>query len=293
MATIANKKNFGNFDGKTLLSQLRPVKLITHFILLIIGFFYVFPFLWMIAGSLKTQGGFFSEGLSLFPKDWHWGNYAEAWTIAKFSTYFANTLFITVCVVILTNLFSSMAAFALARTQVPGKKLIMGIIVVTFLLPKGYTILPVFEVILKIGLNNTLWAVIIVNTAGGLIFNTFLYMGYFNTLHRELEEAARVDGASFPRIYWNIIMPLSGPMIATVSLLSFIGNWNDFFTPLVFTLGNPELRTLAVGMFAFVSEHSTDWSLMCAGAAITIVPIIIIFLFLQRYFIEGLAGAVK
>jgi ABC-type glycerol-3-phosphate transport system permease component len=282
-----------SFDPKVWLSQLRPVQLVTHIILLVLGFFYIFPFLWMMAGSLKSLSGFFSEGLSLIPNDWRWQNYIDAWTLARFGTYFGNTVFITVSVVILTNLFSSMAAYALARTQVPGKKIIIGVIVVTFLLPKGYTILPIFEIILKLGLNNTLWAVIVVNTAGSLIFNTFLYMGYFNTIHRELEEAARVDGASFMRIYWNIVMPLSGPMIATVTLLSFMGNWNDFFTPLVFTLGNPELRTLAVGMFAFVSEHSTDWSLMCAGAAITIVPIIVIFLFLQRYFIEGLAGAVK
>jgi ABC-type glycerol-3-phosphate transport system permease component len=273
--------------------RLNVGMLLTHLALLGVGFFYLFPFIWMIGSSFKTLPEFFSQGMDILPRQLRWENYIEAWTVAQFGTYFGNTVFITVMVVIFSNLFSSMAAYVLIRTNIPGKKFLIGLIMVTFLLPKGYTILPIFEIIILLGLNNTLWSVIIVNTAGGLIFNSFLYMGYFTTIHREIEEAAIVDGASFPRLYWNIIMPLSGPMIATVTLLTFISNWNDFFTPLVFTLGKPELRTLAVGMFAFVSEHGTDWTLLCAGAAITIVPIILIFLFLQRYFIEGLAGAVK
>lgn len=273
--------------------RFRPAHLLTHAVLLVIGFFYLYPFLWMLAGSLKSLNGFFTQGLSLVPDAWLWRNYFDAWTVARFGTYFANTVFVTISVVVLTNLFSSMAGFAIARTNLPGKRLLIGAILVTLFLPRGYTILPVFEVILKLGLNNTLWSVILVNTAGGMIFNTFLYMGYFNTLHREIEEAAIIDGASFPRLYWTIMLPLAGPMIATVTLFTFISNWNDFFTPLVFTLGRPELRTLAVGMYAFAGENSRDWTLMCAGAVITIAPIVLVFLVLQRYFIEGIAGAVK
>lgn len=273
--------------------KIRPLLLLTHAILLVVGFFYLYPFLWMLGGSFKSLNGFFTQGLSIFPDTWRWQNYAEAWNVAKFGIYFKNTVFVTVGVVVLTNLFASMAAYTLARTNIPGKKIILGVIAVTFLMPKGYTILPVFEVILKLGLNNTLWAVILVDTAGGLIWFTLLYLGYMTTLSKEVEEAARIDGASFPRIYWNIAMPMAAPMIATATLFAFRGTWNDFFTPLVFTLGRPELRTLAVGMFAFVGENSSDWTLMCAGAAITIVPIVIVFLFLQRYFIEGIAGAVK
>ena len=102
-----------------------------------------------------------------------------------------------------------------------------------------------------------------------------------------------MDGAGFPRLYWSIMLPLARPMIATVTLLTFINSWNSFFIPLVFTLGRPDLRTLAVGMYAFVGENSRDWTLMCAGAAITLLPIMLVFLLLQRYFVEGVAGAVK
>jgi raffinose/stachyose/melibiose transport system permease protein len=273
--------------------RLRPRVLLTHALLLGVGFFYLYPFLWMLAGSLKSLNGFFSQGLALIPDAWHWQNYVEAWQVARFGLYFRNTVVTTTAVVLLVNLISSMAAFALARTRMPGGRLIVGLILLTLFLPRGYTILPTYEIIIALGLNNTLWAVVLVTTAGNLVFNTFLFMGYFRTIPREIEEAARIDGAGFARIYRSIIMPLSGPMVATVTVFTFINTWNDFFTPLVFTIARPELRTLAVGMFAFVSENSRDWTLMCAGAAITIVPIIVVFVFLQRYFIEGIAGAVK
>lgn len=273
--------------------SLRPGRLLTHAILLVVGFFYVYPFLWMLAGSLKSLNGFFTQGLSLVPDAWRWQNFADAWVVGNFGTYFFNSVFITFWVVLLTNLFSSMAACALARTQIPGKRIILGLIAVTLFLPRGYTIIPIYDIILRLGLNNTLWSVILVDMATGLIFFTFLYLGYFSTINKEIEEAALIDGASFPRIYWSIIMPLSTPIIATVTLFNFRDTWNEFFLPLVFTLGRPELRTLTVGMAAFVGENSTQWTLMCAGAVITTLPIVLVFVFLQRYFIEGIAGAVK
>jgi ABC-type glycerol-3-phosphate transport system permease component len=273
--------------------RVRPAMLLIHLTLIVCGYFYLFPFLWMLAGSLKSLNGFFAQGLSLVPDAWRWQNYSEAWTVARFGTYFGNTLFVTLATVVGVNLFSSMAGYVLGRTNIPGGRWLIGLIVVTLFLPRGYTILPIFEIVLRLGLNNTLWSVVLVNTAGGMVFNTFLYMGYFRTIHREIEEAATMDGANFPILYWRIMLPLAGPMIATVTLFTFITNWNDFFTPLVFTLGKPELRTLAVGMYAFAGENSRDWTLMCAAAVITIAPIMLLFLFLQRYFIEGIAGAVK
>jgi ABC-type glycerol-3-phosphate transport system permease component len=292
MAMFASKMRL---DGRApgARRRFRPGAIVTHLVLLGIGFFYLFPFLWMLSGSLKSLNAFFTQGLSLIPDQWLWQNYIDAWQGARFGTYFGNTLFVTACVVVMTIMLSSMAALALMRLEMPGARLITGMILVTLFLPRGYTILPIFEIVLRLGLNNTLWSVILVNTAGGLAFNTFLFIGFFRTIHREIEEAAIIDGANFPRLYWQIMLPLAGPMVATVTLFTFIGTWNDFFTPLVFTLGKPELRTLAVGMFAFVGENSRDWPLICAGAAITIVPILIVFIFLQRYFIEGIAGAVK
>lgn len=267
--------------------------LLIHLALIAGGLIWVYPFLWTLGSSLKSPSGFFDEGLNVIPKEFEWSNYVNAWNEASFGQYFFNTVFISVCTVVLTLVFTSMAGYVLARRRFPGKKLIIGLIALTLFLPQGYTIIPVFDIIQRLGLLNTLWAIILVQTAGGMIFSTFLFMGYFTTMNHELEDAARVDGAGFNQLFWRVMFPLSGPMLATVALFTFIGSWNSFFVPLVFTLAQPNLRTLAVGMYAFIGLNSTNWTYLCAGSVITLAPIMLVFVLLQRYFVNGIAGAVK
>ncbi|MBX6770147.1 MAG: carbohydrate ABC transporter permease [Chloroflexi bacterium] len=275
----------------------RPLRrlpmLLVHLLLIGLGFLYLYPFLWVLASSFKSPGEFFEAGPSLIPAALRWDNYSDAWNIGHFSTYFLNTVIVAVSVTSLVILISSMAGFVLARTAVPGRTVILGGMVALMFLPGGYTIIPTFELVQKLGLLNTLWAVILVQAAGALVFNALLFLGYFLTIGREIEEAARVDGASFPRIYAQIMLPLARPMVATVALFQFMTNWNSFWIPLVFTLGNPSLRTLAVGMYAFVGENSTGWTAICAGAVMSILPILLVFFLLQRHFIEAVAGAIK
>src|SRR5579884_433208 len=268
-------------------------KLLLHAILLVGGFFWVYPFLWALGSSLKSEGGFFNEGLSIFPKEFLWQNYVDAWTQATFGEYFFNTVFITVLTVIFTLTFTSMAGFVLARTHFPGKKLLIGLIAVTLFLPHGYTIVPVFDLVQRMGLLDTLWSVIVVETAGNMVFSTFLFMGYFATMDRELEDAARVDGASFHQLFWQVMFPLARPMLATIGLFTFITSWNNFLIPLVFTLGNSDLRTLPVGLYAFIAQTSTNWVLLCAASIISLVPTLLVFVFAQRHVINAFAGAVK
>lgn len=268
-------------------------QLVLHALLITLGFLYMYPFLWVLAGSFKTPGEFFSSGLSLIPKQLNWNNYVYAWNAGNFGTYFLNTLVVTVSVTLLVILFSSMAGYVLSKTQFPGKKAVLGGMLALMFLPAGYTIIPTFDLVQRLGLLNTLWSIILVQTAGGLIFNTLLFMGYFATIGKEIEEAALVDGANLPTTYWHVMLPLAKPMIATVGLFQFMINWNSFWIPLVFTVGNPSLRTLAVGLFSFVGENSTGWTYVSAGAVISIVPIMLVFFFLQRYFIEAVAGAIK
>ncbi len=268
-------------------------KLLLHTILLIGGFLWVYPFLWALGSSFKSPAGFFDEGLSILPKEFQWYNYVDAWTRATFGAYFLNTVFITAITVIFTLAFTSMAGFVLARTRFPGKKLLLIVIAITVFLPHGYTIVPVFDLIQHVGLLDTLWAVIVVETAGNMVFSTFLFMGYFTTIDRELEDAARVDGASFHQLFWRVMLPLARPMLATIGLFTFIGSWNNFLIPLVFTLGNSDLRTLPVGMYAFISQASTDWTQLCAASMISLVPTILVFVFAQRHVINAVAGAVK
>ncbi|MFE1459101.1 carbohydrate ABC transporter permease [Streptomyces sp. NPDC058735] len=193
----------------------------------------------------------------------------------------------------MTLLATSMAGYVLARTEFPGKKALMALIGITLFLPHGYTIIPVFDLLQNLHLLNTLWAMVIVQSAGGMVYGTFLFMGYFTTIDRGLEDAARVDGASFHQVFWRIMLPLSGPMLATVGLFTCINAWNSFFVPLVLTLSRPDLHTLSVGMFSFLGENTTAWTLVCAGSVITMLPIMVVFVALQRFFINGLAGAVK
>ncbi|MBI3976843.1 MAG: carbohydrate ABC transporter permease [Chloroflexi bacterium] len=268
-------------------------QLIVHLALIGLGFFYMYPFLWVLAGSLKAPGEFFRSGLSLIPESIRLDNYVYAWTEGNFQQYFLNTIAVTVAVTLLVILFSSMAGYVLARTQFPGRRVAVGVMLALMFLPHGYTIIPTFELVQKMGLLNSLWSIILVQTAGGLIFNALLFMGYFRTISRELEEAAVVDGANLPVTYWRIMLPMAMPMVATVGLFQFMQNWNSFWIPLVFTLGNASLRTLAVGMYAFVGENSTGWTYICAGAVLSILPIMLVFFFLQRYFIEAVAGAIK
>jgi len=276
-----------------ILSRSRLRRLLTHVILVVVGLFWVYPFLWALGSSLKSQAGFIDEGLSIIPKELQWLNYLDAWNGASFGTYFLNTVLITVFTVALTLLFTSMAGHALARTSFPGKRILLVVIIVTFFLPRGYTIVPVYDVIQHLGLLNSLWSVILVQVASGMVFNTFLFMGYFTTVAKEVEEAARVDGASFNQTYWYVMLPLARPMLATLGLFTFINSWNDFLTPLVFTLGQPDLRTLSVGLYAFISQTSTNWTALCAGSIISLAPIILVFVFAQRHIVDAIAGAVK
>jgi raffinose/stachyose/melibiose transport system permease protein len=268
-------------------------RLLLHALLLGCGFLWVYPFLWSLGSSLKSPAGFLDEGLSIIPKELQWYNYIDAWTRGTFGTYFFNTIFITALTVIFTLAFTSMSGFALASTSFPGKKFFLILVAITIFLPHGYTIVPIFDIIQHAGLLDTLWAVIVVETAGNMVFSTFLFMGYYSTMDRELEDAARVDGASFNQLFWQVMFPLARPMLATVGLFTFIGSWNNFIIPLVFTLGNSDLRTLPVGMYAFISQTSTDWTQLCAASIISLLPTILVFVFAQRYVINAVAGAVK
>lgn len=282
----------GEFAFQGLLSG--SGKLALHLLLLGIGLIYLFPFFWMIGSSLKTDREFFKLGIDPLPAgDYQWDNFVTAWDKANFSQYFMNTVFYSVTTTFGVIILASMAAFAMCRLRVPGTRVILIMLALTFFMPKGYTIIPVFRIVRDLGLLNTRWAVVLVSTAGGMVVNTLLFFGYFRSIPHEIEEAAIIDGATVPQRYWRIVLPMSSPIVATVGLFTFMHTWNDFFTPLIFTLAKPELRTLSVGMFNFVGQNSREWTLMCAGATISILPVIVVFIFLQRYFVEAFAGAVK
>jgi ABC-type glycerol-3-phosphate transport system permease component len=275
----------------SLLLRLRPYLL--HVGLLLAGFYYVYPFIWMVGSALKTPGEFFTMGLQAFRENPQWQNFPDAWNVANFGIYFFNSVFISVVCTVAVVILTAMTGYVISRHEFPGRRFVIGLMAALFFFQGGYAILPLFDLVLNLGLLNTYWSIILVEIAGGLAYFTAMFAGYFVSLPRELEESAAIDGASFPVIFWKIAMPQARPMAATVGLFYFMGVWNSYLIPLVMTLGNKNLRTLAVGMTAFFGENSTQWTWVCAGAVISITPVMILFVFLQRYFVESIAGAVK
>jgi ABC-type glycerol-3-phosphate transport system permease component len=272
----------------------RAAPILAAFALGLVALLYLYPFLWMAGSSLKSDREFFARGPAVLPAEtFHWENYSLAWERANFSSYFLNTSINAALTVLFSVLFTSLAAFTLARLRIPGSRWLLGLITVSLFLPRGYTILPVIEIMKALGLLNTRWPMIILYTAGNMIFGTFLYYGYMRVIPTEIEEAAILDGASPWQRYWRVILPLSAPMTGTVALFAFLGAWNELFTALVFTFGAPELRTLAVGIYAFVGERKVDWTLMCAAGIISIAPVVLLFCLMQRQFVTAFTGSIK
>ncbi|ACQ79798.1 binding-protein-dependent transport systems inner membrane component [Beutenbergia cavernae DSM 12333] len=262
-------------------------------VLLALAFVWVFPFIWMLSASLKSSAEIFAGGLGLVPETLQWENYSRAWEDGNFRVYLLNTVIVTVATVVIVVVRCALAGYVLGRYKFPGSRLVIGILVATLFVPTGYTIIPIVKLSLELGLLDQLSGMILALAGGANVASILIYAGYFRGLPQELEEAAIVDGAGFLRTFSRIMLPLSMPVTATVGILTFLFTWNAFFLPLVFSFSNPALRTVSVGMQAFVGENSTDWPGMAAAGVISLLPIVLLFAFMQRYFVEGIAGAVK
>lgn len=254
---------------------------------------WIYPFVWMVSASLKDQLEVFSSGLRLIPETPIWENYSRAWTEARFGTYILNTVIVTASTVLIVLVRCAMAGYVLARFRFAGRKMVMAVLIVTLVVPTGFTIIPVVEISQQLGLLNSLTGMILALSGGAHVAAILLYLGYFRGVPRELEEAAVMDGAGFLTIFLRIMLPLAKPVTATVIVLTLLSTWNAFFLPLVFTFSRPDLRTVSVGMLAFVGENSVDWAGMAAAATISLLPVVLMFVLMQRYFVEGIAGAVK
>lgn len=266
--------------------------IIVSIILTPICLLWIYPFAWMVSASLKTNTEIFSSP-GLWISEFRWENFVRAWTTAQIGHSFGNTVIISVSSVTIVVLTTAMMGYALGRYRFPGRAILIGVFAATVFIPEGYTIIPIFELIRSLHLDNTLLGVILAESGGAHVLYILLFAGYFSQLPNELEESAIIDGAGFFRVFWQVMLPLSRPIVATAIILQFMRSWNSFFLPLVLTFGKPELRPLGVQMFAFQGEYQNDWGGMAAASTISQIPIIVIFLLLQRYFVEGIAGAVK
>jgi multiple sugar transport system permease protein len=285
-------------------------KYIFHAVFLIIGILWVYPVIWAVTSSVKTTREMYSGSIQPWPEKFAWsqlwptnwkllgsafefGNYKMAWYVADFQRYFINTIVFTTLVVLLILVMCMLTGYVLGRYSFPGKYVFIALISATMFIPHGYTIIPIWQLINFLGLTKSIWGLVLAEAGGTHVLYILLFMAYFAGIPKEMEESSLIDGAGFVRTFTVIMLPLAKPVIATTVILQMIHTWNSFFIPLVFTVHRPDLRTLGVGIYSFVKDSSSDLAGMAAGVTISFIPIILVFIFFQRYFVEGIAGAVK
>ncbi|WP_373430072.1 carbohydrate ABC transporter permease [Paenibacillus sp. GD4] len=254
----------------------------------------LFPVLMTVAGSLKSNAELMSGG-GLLPEVWQFANYAEAWKQTKFAQYTWNSVFLSVTVTVGTLLVAAMAAYVVDRRTFPGKALYVGIQASTMFISVGAVVLrPQFDLMVKLHLNTTLWGVILILiSAHASTF--FILLGFFKTIPRELDEAAMIDGSSFSRSFFTIILPLLTPGLGVSGLFAFRHAWNEYILPLVFTMTNPKLQTLTVGLanLRYGSSAAMQVHLMMAGACLSILPMLLVYILANKSFMQVTAGSIK
>ena len=274
--TSSNKLTAGDIVKKVLL----------YAALILMAFIMLVPFAWMISASLKFEKDVFSFPIVWFPENPQWGNYSEIWQKVPLLTGFFNSVKLTICVTLLQLATSSLAAYAFAKLEFRGRDTIFMLYIMTIAIPWQVYMVPQYKMMTIFGLTDSHLGIILMHafTATGV----FLMRQFFMGIPTELLEAARIDGLSEYGIWAKLMLPLSKPVIATLCLTSFTFEWNDFMGPLIY-LSTTEKKTLQVMLRMFNTQYSSNYALIMAAATVALIPVLILFVFLQRYFVEGVA----
>lgn len=283
-----------NYAAATPWSQRKAVRQtiyygIAYLLILIGAALFILPFVGMLSTALKEPKQIF-----VFPPEWipnpiRWSNFSEGWTgYLPFTTFMLNSLKISVNAVIGNLISCALPAYAFARLRARGKNILFAAVLATMVLPTEVTIVPQYILFTKLGWNNTHWPLLVPPWLGWPFF-IFLLRQFFLTLPKDLDDAARMDGASSWQILWHVMLPLSKPALATVAIFAFIGNWNNYLAPLIY-LRDEELLTLAIGLNQFRGQFgNVQYHLMMAVAVLVLLPVLVIFFVGQRYFVQGIA----
>jgi len=267
------------------------VNTLIHVFLLTVSVTCLFPLLWMISSSLKTQEMIFRD-MSLIPSEVHFENYVRAWMDGGFGRYFLNSIFYTVSVVVGIIVISSMAAYAFARFTFPGRNLFFTMFMVAMMIPIPGSFVPLYILLTKLGLRNTAFGYILCMINVGLSTSIFLLKTFFEKMPKELEDAARIDGCSKLGIWWHVALPLAKPVLAVVVIFNALNVWNEYVLALII-FDSRRLMPLQVALTTFQGEFITQYPLLMAGLTITALPIILVYLLMQKYIVKGVTqGAV-
>lgn len=247
------------------------------------------PFLWMVSTSLTEAGQVFAEHRPWWqewlPTSFVWQNYVKVWSVVPFARFYLNSIFVSLCITFGQVATSAMAAYAFARLNFPGRDRIFFGYLATMMIPGAVTMIPVFILLTHFGWIDTYKALILPGIFSA--YGTFMLRQFFLTLPKDLEDAAKIDGCSYLRIFWYVILPLSKPALATLTTFTFMGSWMNLMWPLI-AVNTHTKYTLPVGLAYFQGVHGTDWTLLMAASMMVILPILIVFLFNQRFFVEGI-----
>jgi len=260
-----------------------PARLGLHALLIVFGVLMLAPFVVMLVVSLIPNTAFMTRNFSL--NQFSLANYVETFQAVPFGRYYLNSIIVTASTTVLQILIASLAAYAFARLRFWGREGLFVLYLATLMIPFPVTLIPNFLIIRYLGWYDTYFALIVPGLFS--VFSTFLLRQYYRGLPLDLDEAARMDGASSFRIWWQIVVPLSGPVLATLAIFVFQGVWNEFLWPLVVT-ASEEMRTIPLGLASFVGQYSTAWNLLMAGSVIALLPVLIIYVIGQKWFVKGI-----
>ncbi len=263
-------------------------KIAIYLILIIIALMMLIPFLWMLSASIKTDREVFvMDPFVWIPKIPRWSNYSTIWTKIPFGKFVENTMFLTIVVTILQLLTSSFAAYAFAKLEFKHRDKLFLAYIATIAMPWQVYMVPQFIMMRRMGLNDKLLAIICLQAFSA--FGVFMMKQFYMDIPDELCEAARIDGMSEYGIYLRIMLPLSRPALATLTIFTFVATWNDYLGPLIY-LKSQAKKTIQLGLKMFISQYSSDYGLIMAGSVLSLIPVLLMFLLLQRYFVEGVAS---
>ena len=284
MATTMIRSRAIQVQRRQPASSRRHVAL--HLVLMVGAIFMVLPFLEMVTTSLKSHVEVIQKPLDLIPSTLIFSNYSDAMNALPFDRFYLNSLIVASSVTILDSFLSSLAAFAFARLRFKGRNALFFMYLIGLMIPAQVLLVPNFLIIRQLGWFDTYFALIVPSSFS--VVSIFLLRQYYRSIPLEYDEAARMDGASSLRIWWNIILPNSMPVLAARAVFIFLGSWNDFLWPLVVT-NSQAMRTLPVGLNMFQGQYSVQWELLMAASVVALVPVLIIYFFAQNWIIRGLS----
>lgn len=261
--------------------------ILTYAVVILVAVTMLLPFVWMLSASLKLNRDVFAFPIEWIPSQPRWQNYIDIWTKIPLALFIYNTVKLTVIVTLLQLLTSSFAAYAFAKLRFPYKNVLFLAYIATIAMPWQVYMVPQFVMMRDFGLNNTHLALICLQAFTA--FGVFLMRQFYMSIPDELCEAARIDGMSEYGIWWRIMLPLSLPALSTLTIFTFVTTWNDFLGPMIY-LTKTELKTIQIGIRMFITQYTQEYGLIMAASVVSLIPVLIVFLALQRFFVEGIAS---